>query len=111
MTIEEIEKQWELINIQFITLDEIKIYLNIDLEDIYYDSMLTEYITVSLLYIIKMVGSAWITDENCIKLAKILQKKLIADMFENRATEISNSTKRDIMVTSILDSLSLAGEQ
>ena len=57
-----------------------------------------------------MSGSAWVTDGNCIKLAKILQKKLIADMFENRGTEISNSTKRDIMVTSILDSLSLAGE-
>ncbi|MDU5262755.1 MAG: head-tail connector protein [Clostridium celatum] len=96
---------------QQITLDEIKTYLNIDLEDTYYDEMLTEYITASLLYIIKMSGSAWVTDGNCIKLAKILQKKLIADMFENRGTEISNSTKRDIMVTSILDSLSLAGEQ
>ncbi len=95
---------------QQITLDEIKTYLNIDLEDTYYDEMLTEYITASLLYIIKMSGSAWVTDGNCIKLAKILQKKLIADMFENRGTEISNSTKRDIMVTSILDSLSLAGE-
>lgn len=95
---------------QQITLDEIKTYLNIDLEDTYYDEMLTEYITASLLYIIKMSGSAWVTDGNCIKLAKILQKKLITDMFENRGTEISNSTKRDIMVTSILDSLSLAGE-
>lgn len=39
------------------------------------------------------------------KLANLLQKKLIADMFENRGTEISNSTK-DTIVTTILDKLS-----
>lgn len=95
---------------QQITLDEIKTYLNIDLEDTYYDEMLTEYITSSLAYIVKMVGEDWINDKYCLKLAKILQKKLIADLFDNRATEISNSTKRDIMVSSILETLSMAGE-
>lgn len=94
----------------YISLEEAKVYLNIDLGDTYYDQLLNEYITVSFLYIVKMVGSAWVNDEICIKLCKILQKKIIADLFENRTTEISNSTKRDIMVTSILDTLSLFGE-
>ncbi|MDU1566418.1 MAG: head-tail connector protein [Clostridium sp.] len=97
-------------NIPYISLEEIKVYLNIDLEDSYYDQLLNEYLTASFLYIVKMVGSSWITDEICIKLCKILQKKIIADLFENRTTEIPNSTKRDIMVTSILDTLSLFGE-
>lgn len=94
-------------NIPYISLEEVKVYLNIDLDDTYYDQLLNEYITISFLYIVKMVGSAWVNDEICIKLCKILQKKFIADLFENRGTEISNATKRDIMVTSILDTLSL----
>ena len=110
MTLEQIEQQWDLMDIEFITLEEIKTYLNVDSEDTYYDTILTEYITASLIYIIKMSGSAWVTDGNCIKLAKILQKKLITDMFENKGTEISNSTKRDIMVNTILEILASFSE-
>lgn len=105
MTIEQIEYEWDLMDIQLITLEDIKQYLNIDLDDTYFDSMLSEYITTSLIYIIKNAGEGWITDEHCIYLAKILQKKLITDMFENKGTEISNSTKRDIMVNTIFEIL------
>lgn len=97
-------------NITGITLEEVKVYLNIDLEDTYYDKMLEEYIIASFIYINKMAGSAWVNDEVSIRLCKILQKKIIADLFENRTTEIANSTKKDIMVTSILDTLSLFGD-
>lgn len=110
MTLEQIEQQWDLMDIKFITLEEIKTYLNIDLEDTYYDTMLTEYITASLIYIIKNAGEGWIADEHCICLAKILQKKLITDMFENKGTEISNSTKRDVMVNTILEILASFSE-
>ncbi|WP_207743585.1 head-tail connector protein [Clostridium saudiense] len=109
MTLEHIEQEWDLLDIKFITLEEIKTYLNIDLEDIYYDEMLTEYIATSLIYIIKNAGNAWMADEYCIKLAKLLQRKFILDMFENRGTEISNSTKRDIMVNTILEILASVG--
>lgn len=105
-----IEQNWCYMDIEFITVEEIKKYLNIDEEDTYYDELLNEYLTASFLYIISMVGDAWIKDETCVRLSRILQKKLVADLFENRTTEISNSTKRDIMVTSILDTLSLFGE-
>lgn len=109
MTLEQIEQQWYLLNIEFVTLEEMKTYLNIDLEDTYYDAMLTEYITASLIYIIKNAGEGWMADEGCIYLAKTLQKKLITDMFENKGTETSNSTKRDIMVNTILDILASFG--
>ena len=110
MDIASVEREWDKLNVQFVTLNEVKKYLNIDSEDTYYDELLTGYIQASFLYIIKMAGSAWIVDTTCINLAKILQKKLIADLFENRTTEISNSTKRDIMVNSILDALAIYGE-
>lgn len=90
------------------TLEEVKKYLRIDYEED--DDILSDLIIVSEEYIDSCVGSAYKSDEKAIKLANLLQKKLIADMFENRGTEISNSTKRDIMVTSILDKLSLIGE-
>lgn len=90
------------------TLDEVKSYLRIDYEED--DIFLSSLIEVSEEYIDSCVGTEYKTDEKAIKLASLLQKKLIADMFENRGTEILNSTKRDTIVTSILDKLSLIGE-
>ena len=90
------------------TLDEVKSYLRIDYEED--DIFLSSLIEVSEEYIDSCVGTEYKTDEKAIKLASLLQKKLIADMFESRGTEIANSTKRDTIVTSILDKLSLIGE-
>ncbi|MFR1707644.1 MAG: head-tail connector protein [Clostridium sp.] len=89
------------------TLEEIKNYLHVDYND--EDSYLNELIEVSLVYIDSMVGEAYKTDEKAVKLASLLQKKLISDMYENRGTEIASNSKRDIIVSSILDKLSLYG--
>ena len=86
------------------TLDEVKSYLRIDYEED--DIFLSSLIEVSEEYIDSCVGTAYKTDEKAIKLANLLKKKLIADMFENRGTEISNSTRKDTIVTTILDKLS-----
>lgn len=86
------------------TLEEVKSYLRIDYEED--DILLSSLIEISEEYIGSCVGTAYKTDEKAIKLANLLQKKLIADMFENRGTEISNSTKKDTIVTTILDKLS-----
>lgn len=85
------------------TLEEVKSYLRIDYEED--DILLSSLIEISEEYIDSCVGTTYKTDEKAIKLANLLQKKLIADMFENRGTEISNSTK-DTIVTTILDKLS-----
>lgn len=85
------------------TLEEVKSYLRIDYEED--DILLSSLIEISEEYIDSCVGTAYKTHEKAIKLANLLQKKLIADMFENRGTEISNSTK-DTIVTTILDKLS-----
>ena len=89
-------------------LEEIKNYLRIDYEED--DDLLEDLIEVSEAYIDSCVGTSYKTDWKAMKLANLLQKKLIADMFENRGTEISNSAKKDNIVTSILDKLSLIGE-
>jgi uncharacterized phage protein (predicted DNA packaging) len=86
-----------------LTLEDVKTYLRIDYEED--DNLLDSLIEVSEEYIDSCVGTAYKSDEKAMKLANLLQKKLIADMFENRGTEISNSTK-DTIVTTILDKLS-----
>lgn len=86
------------------TLEDVKTYLRIDYEED--DNLLDSLIEVSEEYIDSCVGTAYKSDEKAIKLANLLQKKLISDMFENRGTEISNSTKKDNIVTTILDKLS-----
>lgn len=86
------------------TLEEVKKYLKID--DDYEDTDIQELIDTSKIYIDSMVGEAYKTDEKALKLADLLQKKLIADMYENRSTELPTGTKQDRIVTSILDKLS-----
>jgi uncharacterized phage protein (predicted DNA packaging) len=86
------------------TLEEIKDYLKID--DTYEDNFLTELIEVSQIYIDSCVGEYYKTDTKAVKLANLLQKKLISDMYENRSTEVPANTKQDRIVTSILDKLS-----
>ena len=86
------------------TLEDVKTYLRIDYEED--DNLLDSLIEVSEEYIDSCVGTAYKSDEKAIKLANLLQTKLISNMFENRGTEISNSTKKDNIVTTILDKLS-----
>lgn len=90
-------------------LEEIKSYLRIDYEDD--DEILANLIEVSEEYIDSCVGTAYKSNEKAIKLANLLQKKLITDMFENRSTEISNSSKRDTIVSTILEKLSNYSEE
>ena len=91
------------------TLEEIKNYLRIDYEED--DIFLSSLIEVSEEYIDSCVGTTYKADEKALKLANLLQRKLIADMFENRGTEIANSSKRDIMVDTIFEVLALAGDE
>jgi len=90
------------------TLEEIKNYLRVDYEDD--DKLLEQLINISEIYIDSMVGEGYKTDEKAIQLSNLLKYKLISDMYENRGAEIPNNTKKDIIVTSILDKLSLYGD-
>lgn len=87
-----------------LTLEEAKRYLKIDFEDD--DEDIQSFIEAAEAYIDSMVGTFYKEDEKAVKLAKLLQKKLVNDMYENRNTEIPSNTKQDRIVTSILDKLS-----
>ncbi|NRY59852.1 head-tail connector protein [Clostridium beijerinckii] len=90
------------------TLDELKLYLYIDSDD--EDDYLNELIEASEIYIESCVGISYKQDEKAVKLANLLMKKLCSDLYENRGTEIASNTKKDIIVTTILEKLSLYDE-
>lgn len=84
--------------------EKVKSYLKVDYtED---DEYITELIAISDIYIQSCVGDGYKTNDSAIKLANILQLKLIKDMYDNRGTEIPSNSKKDIIVTTILDKLS-----
>lgn len=87
-----------------ITLEEAKKHLQVDYSDD--DGYISDLIEIAQIYIDSMVGEAYKTDEKAPKLAGLLQKKIISDMYETRGTQISNNTKEDRIVSSILDKLS-----
>lgn len=89
-------------------LEYVKDYLRID--DDYENNFIANLTETSLIYIDAMVGERYKTDEKLVKLANILQLKLISDMYEVRSVDVSSNTKQDRIVTSILDKLSLAGD-
>lgn len=85
-------------------LEEIKQFLRVDYDDD--DNMLSEMILVSEAYIDKMVGTNYKSDKKAIKLAELLQKKLIYEMYRNRSMGAIDKIQ-DPIVTSILDTLSI----
>ncbi|MGY5237920.1 head-tail connector protein [Clostridium tertium] len=89
-------------------IEEVKSYLRIDYDED--DLYIQNLILVSDIYIESCVGIEYKSNDKAIKLANLLQQKLIYDMYEKRGTEISNNTKKDTIVTTILDKLSNYGD-
>lgn len=88
-------------------LEEVKQYLHVDFDDD--DLLIAEFIEVSQAYLDTTVGTAYKNNESLVKIANIVQKKLIHDMYMNRDTRAINKAQNR-MVTTILDVLSNAGE-
>lgn len=99
-----------------ITLKEAKEYLRVGFDDD--DEQILELIDISEAYIDSCVGTAYKKRENYEndeeyekgrRIAALLQKKIISDMYEVRATTISSSTKTDNITKTILDKLANVG--
>ena len=88
-------------------LSYIKNYLHVDYEED--DELINNFINQAEIYIDNMAGTGYKTHADAVELKNILLLKLVSDMYENRGTHIlgANNLKRDIMVVSILDKLSL----
>lgn len=86
-----------------ITLKDAKNYLRIDGDE--EDVDIETLMETSLIYIDSMVGEKYKDDIKAVKLADLLQLKLISDMYEQRSTDIQNNMKVDRITSSILDKL------
>lgn len=89
-----------------VTLEKAKEHLRIEIDCSDDDTYITSLVDASLIYIDSMAGEAYKTDAKAMKLADLLQLKLISDMYENRGTEVPQNTKQDRIAMSILDKLS-----
>lgn len=96
-----------------ITLEEAKKYLRVAYDDD--NDYITELIEISEAYIDSCVGTAYKEKKNYSteeeykrgrRVAALLQKKIIGDMYDIRSTNISNNTKQDMITKTILDKLS-----
>lgn len=90
-------------------LEEVKKYLYIDFNDD--DGDIEDFIETAEAYIDKCCGEGYKTDEKCVKLANLVKKKMIADMYEKRSSNLESKWKKDITVTTIFDILSNSGEE
>lgn len=88
-----------------IDLTRAKEHIRVDIDED--NGYITDLITVSEIYIESMVGVEYKADEKLVKLAEILQLKLISDMYDNRSMYIPNNISRDRIVGSILDKLAI----
>lgn len=87
-----------------VEIDKVKSYLRVDFEED--DLYIQDLIVVSEIYIEFCVGTAYLKDEKGLKIAELLQLKLIKDMYDVRGTEIPSNSKKDTIVTTMLDVLS-----
>jgi len=86
-----------------VNLKEMKDYLRIDTYE--EDGLIENLIETAIIYIDECCGTSYKSIENKKKLASILIKKLVADMYSNREG-ITDKQVQDRKVTTILELLS-----
>lgn len=99
-----------------ITLEEAKDYLRVSYDED--DGYITGLIETAEAYIDGCVGTAYKAEENyeskeeyakgC-RIATLLQKKIISDMYDQRGTTVSTNTKQDTITRTILEKLANVG--
>lgn len=90
------------------TLEEAKGYLRID--DIFDDNYIQSLIDTSQIYIDSCCGEVYKTDEKLVKLATLVQYKLINDLYDSKSSYVQNNMVRDRIVETIFEKLSNAEE-
>lgn len=79
---------------ELLTLEEVKQFLRIDFEDD--DDYINSLITTTRVYIEQCVGTFWKDYTDGIAIFKILSKKLIFNLYENRDRDVIASEKSTI---------------
>lgn len=86
------------------TLQEAKTYLRVDYDDD--DTYIQSLIDTTQIYIDSCVGESYKTDDKLLKLATLVQYKLISDLYDNRG--FIDNVKADKIVETIFMKLSNA---
>lgn len=86
-----------------VNLKEMKDYLRVDSDE--EDSIIQGFIDIAKIYIDECCGISYKSKENKVKLADLLIKKLVADMYSCREGTIDKQLQ-DRKVTTILELLS-----
>lgn len=89
-----------------VSLEDAKKYIRIDFDED--DSLIEELIDTAQIFIDGMVGEEYKKDEKLVRIADLLVKKLVNDMYENRYYTVSSNAKKDIVINSMLDKLALS---
>ena len=92
-----------------VSLKEQKVYSRIDFDE--EDNLIESFIIQAEIYINKTVGTKWEEDEEGLELGKLLIMKLVDDLYNNREYKLEKEAKTDIIVNTILDTLSLYEEE
>lgn len=90
-----------------VSLEDAKAYIHIDYDDD--DGNIKDMIETSQIFVDSMVGEKYKEDEKAVKMADLLVKKIVYQMYENRSLLIPNNIKEDRIVNSMLDKLALYG--
>ena len=90
-----------------VSLEDAKAYIHIDYDDDNDD--IKNMIETAQIFIDSMVGEKYKEDEKAVKMADLLVKKIVYQMYENRSVLIPNNLKEAKIVNSMLDKLALYG--
>lgn len=89
-----------------VSLDETKKYIRIDYNDD--DDIIIDLIEIAQIYVDSMAGVQYKEDEKLVKIANLLIKKLVNEMYENNSFTIPGNANKDIIVNSMMDKLAIS---
>lgn len=89
------------------TLEDVKRHIRVDYDDD--DIDIETFIAQAEILVDKCCGTGYKNDEKGLKIAELLYKKIVNDMYENRGMTVNNGSRRDNITTDLFDVLSLFG--
>ena len=89
------------------TLEEVKRHIRIDFDDD--DDDIEALIEQAEILVDTCCGTGYKNNEKGLKIAELLYKKIVNDLYDNRGTTISNGYKRDSITNNLFEVLTLIG--
>lgn len=88
-------------------IEEVKQYIQVDTK--FDDELIKQLIEQAEIYIDSCVGEEYKKFPNKVKMANLLIKKVVSDLYDNRGLDLKNKSGYDSISNTILDLLSNCG--